>query len=189
MKNLHRLEATISTFLNTVRYALSDIKFAIQDFERDIADMVENENLRLSKTTKTKSQSRFPLQPIERKDGELRFRENRIVRFLLDNSIFDLNTLATMGFPNEDWEQFAQLTGYSVSGFGELSYVSDETFELVNQKVATFDVEGEPELLSLDEIAKEVADNLNEAIRNSLFRLATRVSKESCLQSENKATN
>ncbi len=28
----------------------------------------------------------------------------------------------------EDWEQFAQLIGYSVSGFGTLRYVSDKAF-------------------------------------------------------------
>jgi len=32
-------------------------------------------------------------------------------------------------FSQEDREQFAQLIGYSLSGFGELSYVSDETCE------------------------------------------------------------
>jgi hypothetical protein len=32
-----------------------------------------------------------------------------------------------MPFDREDWEQFAQLIGYSLDGFGELSYVSQET--------------------------------------------------------------
>jgi hypothetical protein len=35
-----------------------------------------------------------------------------------------MNDLALMPFSNEDREQFAQLIGYSVSGFGELPYAS-----------------------------------------------------------------
>ncbi len=64
--------------------------------------------------------------------GIVRFRENKIVRFLLDAGPFDLNQLAMMNFEDEDREQFAQLIGYSVGGFGELDYVSDEVYELVN---------------------------------------------------------
>lgn len=39
----------------------------------------------------------------------------------------DLNALAMMKFPQEDREQFAQLMGYSICGYHELSYVSDES--------------------------------------------------------------
>jgi hypothetical protein len=39
-----------------------------------------------------------------------------------------MNSLAEHDFSPEDREQFAQLIGYSLSGFGELSYVSDETY-------------------------------------------------------------
>jgi len=38
-----------------------------------------------------------------------------------------------IGFPQEDREQFAQLIGYSLSGFGELDYVSDETYEVAER--------------------------------------------------------
>ena len=31
-----------------------------------------------------------------------------------------------MNFSNEDHAEFAELIGYSVSGYGDLSYVSDE---------------------------------------------------------------
>ena len=79
--------------------------------------------------------AKFPIQPTYTDEhGTLRFRENKIVRFLLDNGGLDLNKLSGLGypapeFPREDWEQFAQLIGYSLSGFGDLSYVSDETYE------------------------------------------------------------
>jgi hypothetical protein len=69
-----------------------------------------------------------PMQPIViADDGVVRFQRNAIVRFLLDNGGFDLNQLTLKGFPEEDWEQFAQLIGYSVDGFADLSYASEET--------------------------------------------------------------
>jgi hypothetical protein len=71
-----------------------------------------------------------PIQPIEADaSGILRFRGNAIVRFLLDAGPFDMNTLAMMEFSVADREQFAQLIGYSLSGFSELSYVTDATYE------------------------------------------------------------
>lgn len=73
---------------------------------------------------------KHPTQPLEN-DGNcvLRFKENKIVRYLLDNGGISLNKIAMLNFPQEDEEQFAQLIGYSLSGFGSLSYVSDETYE------------------------------------------------------------
>lgn len=69
---------------------------------------------------------RHPLQPLFiDEDGTVRFKANAIVRFLLDAGPFDMNKLAIMPWSNEDSEQFAQLIGYSLSGFGELNYVSE----------------------------------------------------------------
>jgi hypothetical protein len=71
-----------------------------------------------------------PIQPIVRDShGTVRFKENAIVRYLLDNGGIDMNKLATLPFCQNDREQFAQLIGYSLSGFGDLSYVSDRTYE------------------------------------------------------------
>jgi hypothetical protein len=74
----------------------------------------------------------LPLQPLYRDaDGTVRFRANQIVWFLLEWAKtygMNLNVLAAMPFDAADREQFAQLVGYSLSGFGELSYVTDETF-------------------------------------------------------------
>lgn len=70
-----------------------------------------------------------PMQLLYKDDnGTLRFKKNAIVRFLLDNGPHNLSTLATEKFSQEDREQFAQLIGYSLTGFGELSYVSDEIY-------------------------------------------------------------
>jgi len=75
-----------------------------------------------------------PMQPLELDDhGILRFKQNAIVRFLLDAGVFDMNMLALMPFSDEDRVQFAQLIGYSHGGFCDLSYVSDETLELADK--------------------------------------------------------
>lgn len=66
---------------------------------------------------------KHPMQPIV--DG--RFKVNKIVDFLADN--YGLNELAVMDFSREDWVQFAQLQGYSLGGFGSLSYVRDEDYD------------------------------------------------------------
>lgn len=72
-----------------------------------------------------------PMQPIVVKEGVHRFKQNTIVRYMLDigqrAGLFSLNTFAMHlpDFPREDHEQLAQLIGYSVSGACDLSYMSD----------------------------------------------------------------
>lgn len=74
--------------------------------------------------------ARHPIQPLETDyHGVVRFKRNAIVESLLEAGPLDLNDLAELTFSREDREQFAQLIGYSLSGFGDLSYVSDETYE------------------------------------------------------------
>lgn len=89
-----------------------------------------------------------PIQPIiKTDDGVLRFKGNKIISYLLDwcaskNShpgytsdtsgpAPDMNHLATMDFSREDWQQLAQLYGYSLGGFSELSYVDADTYGAV----------------------------------------------------------
>jgi len=72
--------------------------------------------------------SERPVQPVILEEhGVLRFEENKIVVFLLDHGGYDMNKIAAMKFSVEDREQFAQLIGYSLGGFDELSYVRGET--------------------------------------------------------------
>ena len=64
-------------------------------------------------------------------------RSNAIVQYVVEHAAqmvathpmhagrLDLNGLHTMSFSQADREQFAQLMGYSISGYHELSYVSD----------------------------------------------------------------
>jgi len=71
-----------------------------------------------------------PIQDMHIDEHEtLRFKQNKIVRFLFDAGPFDMNALALMPFDSDDRQQFAQLIGYSVSGFGDLSYAHPETIE------------------------------------------------------------
>jgi hypothetical protein len=80
----------------------------------------------------------LPLQPLYKDEkGFIRFKSNKIVRYLLDNGPYDLNYIAGVDFSNEDREQFAQLIGYSLFGFSELSYVSDETYEVASKVAET----------------------------------------------------
>lgn len=68
--------------------------------------------------------------------GVVRFKRNEIVRFLLDHGPFDMNKIAAMGFSKKDQAQFAQLIGYSVSGWGELDYVSSRAAGRADEKAA-----------------------------------------------------
>lgn len=70
-----------------------------------------------------------PQQPLViAKDGVVRFKQNKIVEYLLENGGIDMNHLALKNFSQEDREQFAQLIGCSVGDFGSLSYASDEVY-------------------------------------------------------------
>ncbi len=78
--------------------------------------------------------TKHPMQPIV-VDGEVtRFRSNRVVAFLMETArhrgtgLSELAGIAdAMQVPPEDWEQFIQLLGYSVSGYCDLSTVSEES--------------------------------------------------------------
>jgi len=72
-----------------------------------------------------------PMQPIEwASDGVIRFKRNAIIDWLFNTGRLDLNEIGALagngahGFTKGDQMQLAQLLGYSVSGFGDLSYAS-----------------------------------------------------------------
>jgi len=76
---------------------------------------------------------KHPIQPLI--DG--RFKKNVIVDRILEEGGIDLNQIALWDVSQDDRIQFAQLIGYSLSGFGTLSYVDDETYcaaELMQNK-------------------------------------------------------
>ena len=108
---------------------------------------------------------RHPIQPLGRdRNGVVRFRQNAIVAFLLDEGPFDMNDIARRNFSNEDQEQFAQLIGYSLSGFGELSYVSEETYEAAARMEAEGVTEEQARIATLRETLERVRKGLRIAV-------------------------
>ncbi len=82
--------------------------------------------------------------------GVRRFKSNPIVSYFVDlcdsHNIADMNSLGRMTFSDEDRAQFAELIGYSTSGFSELSYVSDEFYSDAMQGEDDNDGEGKEKL-------------------------------------------
>jgi len=79
-----------------------------------------------------------PMQPIVlAEDNVIRFKPNKIVQALLDQNRgldhLDLNDIARMDFSQEDRMQFAQLIGFTVSGFGDEPYADPAMVEQVDR--------------------------------------------------------
>lgn len=76
-----------------------------------------------------------PMQPLEvDNEGVIRFKRNAIIDRLFNERIISLNTIAMWDVPTEDREQFWQLLGYSVSGYGDLSFVRKKTIQEADEK-------------------------------------------------------
>jgi hypothetical protein len=80
--------------------------------------------------------TKHPQQPIELDEhGTARFKRNNIIDRLFDEGMIDLCTIAIWAqqrgssITQEDQMQLAQLLGYSVSGFGGLSYADPDVVE------------------------------------------------------------
>ncbi len=79
-----------------------------------------------------------PMQPIGWDgDGVIRFKRNAIIDWLFETRKLDLNEVAILAargkFSAGDQMQLAQLLGYSVSGYGDLSYVSELSLDAADQ--------------------------------------------------------
>lgn len=74
----------------------------------------------------------MPMQPIIVDEyGTYRFKANAIVSKLQEVAAlagYDLNAACRDNYSDEDWMQLAQLISYSITGYSELSYVSDESY-------------------------------------------------------------
>lgn len=79
------------------------------------------------------SDPKHPTQPIVLVDGVVRFKGNEIVMRLHREGTIDLNEIDLRGVPIEDVEQFWQLLGLTVSGYGELSFIRPETVERADE--------------------------------------------------------
>lgn len=101
-----------------------------------------------------------PLAPDAR--GTLRFRANAIVQHLLDtHPKCDLNTLARMDFTDDDRQQFAQLIGYSLDGYGELSSYVDDVAYGAAVRMAEGMAEPEARIASLEQKIAELREAIN----------------------------
>jgi hypothetical protein len=84
-----------------------------------------------------------PMQPIAHDShGVVRFKRNGIIDDLVRRKIIDLNDIDVDAFPVEDVEQLWQLMGYSVSGYGDLSFVRPETIAAADAIAAKVVAEG-----------------------------------------------
>lgn len=75
-------------------------------------------------------EAKHPMQPLYLDGmGTVRFKMNRIVRYLKDHGGIDLDMLARIAhreeFSEDDYTQFMQLIGYSVSGFCDMDVSED----------------------------------------------------------------
>lgn len=78
-----------------------------------------------------------PMQPLEvEPNGLVRFKQNAIVVYLMNNLPWTMDNLAECSFSDEDKAQFAQLLGCRVDGFGLLPYVSEAAAQVADAKAA-----------------------------------------------------
>lgn len=95
--------------------------------------------------------SRQPVQPMQPivfdKHGTARFQENRIINWLFNTGQLSLNMIAIdapeQHFSRNDRMQLAQLLGYSVGGFADLNYSTDEAIAEADAIVARMVAERE----------------------------------------------
>lgn len=114
--------------------------------------------------------SALPQQPIYLdEDNVARFRANKIVEYIRKHygvNLNDLHRAIPVDGAREDWEQFAQLIGYSVSGFGELSYVSDESYQTAIRRLREpGKTEQEARIEHLQDVIEQVRDSLRDGVR------------------------
>ncbi len=84
-----------------------------------------------------------PIQPVILDENRTtRCKANEVVRYLIDQGSIDMNHLARIRegskagptIPLEDWAQFHELLGYSVSGLADLQFYPDDRWKhLQNQ--------------------------------------------------------
>jgi hypothetical protein len=108
---------------------------------------------------------RHPIQPAGLDPtGFLRFKENKIVRKLLDEGSFDLNDIGCWDVPRGDRVQFAQLIGYSLRGFGELSYVSNRDYDSAEEMHENGTNEKDARIAQLEKLVDSLKSQLAEPI-------------------------
>lgn len=109
-----------------------------------------------------------PIQPVIKDEHDQeRFQKNDIVRHLLDRGGISLNELANLQFDQADWQQFAQLIGYSLDGFAELSYATDEIVFAAGKMI----LEGKSEQSARIEYLEQLVSMLKTHLRQPMAAL------------------
>lgn len=116
---------------------------------------------------------RHPIQPIEEIEGIHRFKQNKIIRDLLDFGQargFGLNEIACGGYSAEDHQQLAQLIGYSLSGYGSLSYVDNAAYETAHAMLHAGKSEQQVRIEYLEGLVSMLKEKLREPVA-ALFEI------------------
>lgn len=126
--------------------------------------------------------TRHPIQPLEKDDQDvLRFKENTLVRALLEHGQktgFGLNELASEFNADvyaDDRRQLAQLIGYSLSGYGDLSYVDDYTYGVAAAMAeAELDEKGalRSDRAMMETVLRGIVQTTKQNIRDRIERVA-----------------
>ena len=106
-----------------------------------------------------------PIQPLYQTSEQsiIRFRPNKLVRYLVNNGDISFNDLARLpGISPDDWMQLAMLIGYSLDGFRDLHYVSKEVADIAEAMLK----EGKPFLEARAEIAEKSLREIRDDVRN-----------------------
>lgn len=110
---------------------------------------------------------KHPIQPIEKTGSVSRFKANKIVEYLLEVGQkygAGLNELAGMPFSQEDRTQLAQLIGYSLSGYSELSYVSDDDYKAAAEMETGQNNEDKARIAALEKELKAIRKGLRSPV-------------------------
>jgi hypothetical protein len=86
-----------------------------------------------------------PTQPIELDAyGVVRFQPNAILVYLFESKRLNLNDISIKRFPVEDMRQVWQQLGYSVSGYGDLSFADPGEVAVADAEAARLVAEAAP---------------------------------------------
>lgn len=120
-----------------------------------------------------KNTKNHPVQPLEKdQKGVLRFKPNQIVCYLLDKGPYDLNQIAGLNFSGEDEQQFAQLIGYSLSGYGSLFYVNQYAYDVAVEQTSSEKEELHNRIAILEEKIQNIKNDLREPMAD-LFEICS----------------
>jgi hypothetical protein len=112
-----------------------------------------------------------PIQPLVTVNGIERFKANTLVSWLLDNGSKTMNDLARVECSDDDRQQFAQLIGYSLFGYCDLSYRDAQVVQVAESlRDKAFDNEKDSRIAYLE----EQLDNLRTALREPMAELFDR---------------